>query len=140
MNTKKLIINGIIASIVSFILGNLFYNFVFKTYFDANIYATDFTTVKWWAIIGSTMCWGFLLAYILGNAKVTTVTGGATMAFTVALIVQTNIDLGLYAVGQIYKDVTVIVADVSLTACIAAIIGAVIIFANNMSSQAPAKK
>jgi hypothetical protein len=131
MNTNKFIINGIIASVISFVLGNLFYNFLFKTYFDANIYATDFTTVKWWAIIGSVLCWGFLYAYILEKAKVTTVAGGAIMAFTVAVIIQTSVDLGFYAVSVVYKDVNVIVVDVFLTACIASIMGAAIMLASN---------
>jgi hypothetical protein len=135
MNTNKFIINGIVASIVSFILGNLFYNFLFKTYFDANIYATDFSTVKWWAIIGSTMCWGFLYAFILEKAKVTTILDGAIMAFTVAVIIQTTIDLGFYAVSLIYKDLAVIVADVFLTAFNASMMGAAIMFVSNRNKK-----
>ena len=53
------------------------------------------------------------------------------MAFIIALIVEANFDLGFYAVGVIYKDVTVIVADVILTATIASIMGAAAIFVTN---------
>jgi len=131
MNTNKFIKGGIVASIVSFILANLFYNFLFKTYFDAKIYPTDFSTIKWWASIASTLCWGFFIAYILEKVKVSTVASGATLAFIIALIVEANFDLGFYAVGVIYKDVTVIVADVILTATIASIMGAAAIFVTN---------
>ena len=61
----------------------------------------------------------------------TTIKSGATIAIVVSIIVQLNIDLGFYAVGMIYKDLTVIAADVLLTGFISSIIGAAIIFAGS---------
>lgn len=131
MNTNKFIVGGIVGSIVSFILGNLLYNYLFKAYFDANIYPVDFSTLKWWASLTSTLCWGFLIAYVIEQAKVTTIKSGATIAIIVSIIVQLSFDLGFYAVGMIYKDLTVIAADVLLTGFISSIIGAAIVFAGS---------
>jgi hypothetical protein len=57
------------------------------------------------------------------------------MAFTVAVIIQTTIDLGFYAVSLIYKDLAVIVADVFLTAFNASMMGAAIMFVSNMNKK-----
>ena len=128
MNTNKIIITGIAGAVISFIVSNIFYNYLFKTYFDSNTYPTDFSTIKWWASLTSTLLWGFLFAYILEQAKAASIKSGAMIAGIVGLIIAANFDLGFYSVGVIYTDLTVIAADVLLTGFIATVIGATIVY------------
>ena len=70
----------------------------------------------------------FLFAYILEQAKAASIKSGAMIAGIVGLIIAANFDLGFYSVGVIYKDLTVIAADVLLTGFIATVIGATIVY------------
>ncbi len=136
MNTNKFLVGGIVGGIVSFVLGYLFYNLLFKSYFDENAFPVDLTAVKWWANIAASLLFGFLFSYIFEKAKVASIATGATMGFVIGLILEANIDLGFYSLGMLYKNLTIIGADVLLTAVIAALIGASIIFAGGLGKKA----
>lgn len=135
MNTNKFLVGGIVGGIVSFALGYLLYDLLFKTYFDTNVYPFDMATVKLWAWIASNLLYGFLFAYILGKANVSSLAKGATVGFVAGLLLEASLDLGFYSAGQLYKSLTAICADVALTAVISAVVGAAIVWANGMGKK-----
>jgi hypothetical protein len=139
MKDNKLLISGIVASIVYFVLSYLCYGLLFINYFNENsVMAVDLSAIKWWANILGTIAWGFLFAYALGKANVSSIGAGATMGLVLGLLLELSFDFGLYSVGQGYKTLSALCFDVVLTAVICAILGAVIVWSYGLGKKGAA--
>jgi hypothetical protein len=125
MNTNKFIAGGIVAGVVYFFLGYLFYGLIFKSFFDQNGFPVDMSKMIWWALIVASLAAGFLIAYVLNKAGAVTVGRGLVIGFVVGLLMELNIDYTQYAIGQtITKEGFVL--DLIITAVIVAVAGAVV--------------
>jgi hypothetical protein len=87
--------------------------------------AVDMNKIEWWAMIVGNLAGGFLLAYIMGKANVSSVAGGVATGLVVGLLMSLSFDLIMYGVG---KGMTLkgVAADVCAGAVMSAIIGGAI--------------
>jgi hypothetical protein len=134
MNSQKFIVGGLVGAIVYFLLGYVFYGLLLKSFFDSNGMAVNMDAMIWWAMIVSNLAAGFLFAYILSKANVSTLAGGAAVGFTVGLLMSLSFDLAMYAIGH-GMELKGIAADVAVSAVLASITGAVIAWAMGMSKK-----
>jgi hypothetical protein len=125
MNAQKFLLGGIVGGIIYFLLGYVFYGLLLKKFFDENGMVADMDKFVWWAMIAGNLAGGFLLAYILGKAKTSTVGAGAGTGFIVGLLMSLSFDLIMYGIGH-GMTTKGIAADVAVSAVITAIAGAVI--------------
>jgi len=134
MNSQKFIVGGIVGGIVYFVLGFVFYGLLLKSFFDNNGMAVNMDAMVWWAMIVSNLAAGFLFAYILSKANVSTVGAGAAVGFIVGLLMALSFDLAMYAIGK-GMALRGIAADVALSAVLTAITGSVIAWVLGMSKK-----
>lgn len=135
MNTKKIITGGIAGAVASFLLGNLLYLFVFKTYFDENSFPVDVSSINWLYSILSNLCWGFMFVYILDKLKVSTLSNAAITGLVIGLLLEGGVDFNFYSMGMLYKNLTVVVSDVLLIGIIDAAICSVIFYVGNFGKN-----
>ena len=135
MNTKKIITGGIAGAVASFLLGNLLYLFVFKTYFDENSFPVDVSSINWLYSILSNLCWGFMFVYILDKLKVSTLSNAAITGLVIGLLLEGGVDLNFYSMGMLYKNLTVVISDVLLIGIIDAGICSVIFYVGNFGKK-----
>ena len=135
MNTKKIITGGIAGAVASFLLGNLLYLFVFKTYFDENSFPVDVSSINWLYSILSNLCWGFMFVYILDKLKVSTLSNAAITGLVIGLLLEGGVDFNFYSMGMLYKNLTVVISDVLLIGIIDAAICSVIFYVGNFGKN-----
>ena len=97
MNSQKFVAGGIVGAIVYFVLGYVFYGMLLKSFFDNNGMAVNMDAMVWWAMIVSNLAAGFLFAYVLSKANVSTAGGGAAVGFIVGLLMSLSFDLAMAA-------------------------------------------
>lgn len=123
MKLSKFLAGGIIAAVIYFLLGYLFYGVLLNSFFARNGMATDMSKFTWWAMILSTVASGFLIAYVLSVAGATTMGKGFAIGFVVGLLMELSIDLGMYGMGQSMMDSSAIAVDAVITAVISGLAG-----------------
>src|SRR5437868_14792243 len=104
MNTKKILIGGIVGGVVFFFLGWLFYGVLLHQYFIDNAGsayspAIDKTMEQfaWWALILGNLVSGFLLAYVFSKAGVGTLSSGLITGGVIGLLMSASYDLVMFA-------------------------------------------
>ena len=135
MNSQKFIVGGIVGGILYFVLGYVFYGLLLKSFFDTNGMVVDMDKMVWWAMIVGNLAGGFLLAYILTKANVSTAAGGAATGFVVGLLMSLSFDLLMYAIGHGMTEMKGIAADIAVSAVLTAIIGAIVGWVLGMSKK-----
>jgi membrane protein YqaA with SNARE-associated domain len=128
MNSQKFFFGGIVGGIVFFLLGYLVYGLLLKDYFDAHhsAGAVDMSKMIWWALILGNLFSGFLMAYVLGKAKVSSAGGGAGVGFTFGLLMALSVELISHAIGRGMKDITGMAVHIIVYAVMSAIAGAIV--------------
>ena len=136
MNSNKFLLGGIAGGIVFFLLGYVFYGLLFKDFFAGNGMDANMDNFVWWAMIAGNLASGFLFAYILSKANVSSAAGGASIAFVAGLLMSLGFDLVMYGVGQGLSTLKGLAADVAISAVMSAITGAVIGWVYGMGKKA----
>ncbi|MDQ6756115.1 MAG: hypothetical protein M3004_04185 [Bacteroidota bacterium] len=142
MNTKKLIIGGIVGGVVYFLLGWLFYGNLFLQYFHdhpgtATGVDKPMDQFLWWALILGNVLAGFLLAYIFLKSGVSTLSSGLITGGILGLLMSSSYDLMMYATTNIVSK-HIVFADVAIYTVMSAITGAVIAVVMGMSNRSAA--
>ena len=135
MNSQRFIVGGIVGGILYFLLGYVFYGLLLKSFFDSNGMAVNMDNMVWWAMIVGNLASGFLLAYILSKANVSTAGGGAGTGFIVGLLMGLSFDLIMYGIGHGLTEMKAIAADVAVSAVMSAITGAAVGWVLGMSKK-----
>lgn len=129
MNLQKIILGGIVAGVVFFLLGYLTYGMLLKDFMAANYSAPENMRADadmiWWALGAGQLAAGLLLAYVIAKAGATSAGGGAGVGFVVGLLVCLSFDLTMYGVSTTLISLKGIAADVAVSAVSAAIAGAI---------------
>jgi hypothetical protein len=119
MNTKKIIIAGLAATIVYFLLGWLFYGILFT-----DIYQTSGEQNLLFVFLGC-LVFSYLLAYILIHwAKVNSLIGGLKAGLLIGLANGLYMNFFMYSTQEL--NITSFSYDVIINTIIASISGAVI--------------
>ena len=135
MNSQKFVVGGIVGGILFFVLGYVFHGMLLKSFFDTNGMVVNMDAIKWWAMIVGNLASGFLLAYILSKANISTAGGGAGTGFIVGLLMSLSFDLIMYGIGHGMAELKGVAAGVAVTAVTSAIAGAGIGMVLGMSKK-----
>ena len=131
MNTK-VIVGGIIAAIVMFLLGWLIYGVLLADIFPMD---GEPSGMAMGMIFASNLFWGLLLAYILGTwAGVSTPMGGAQAAVIIAILAGLSMDA--MQMGLEVMSMKQAIIDVIAGAVLSGVAGAVIGWYNGRGSTA----
>jgi len=130
MDSKKFLLGGIIGSIVNFFLGWLVWGMLLgKIMRDYSTHTPGVfrspETMIWWALVVGNIGFGFLIAYVLSKANISTAASGAVTGAVVGLLVVIGIDFIMYAQMKVF-GLKVIAIDAASSLVVNAIVGAVV--------------
>jgi len=129
MNTTKILIAGLVAGIVYFLLGWLLYGMLLMPTFESmQGSATGVSRgedMVWWALIAGNLLGGLLLAYIFGRlANINTVAAGAQAGAMIGFLMASAWDLMIYGTTHL-STLGGALLDIVVWAIMTAIAGAV---------------
>lgn len=121
--------SAIVGGIVMFLLGFLFFGFLFADYFKANTIeypqlAKDPPLI--WAIFLFNLAWGYLIAFVLEFAGRAGWGEGAKAGAIVMFILALGIDLEFHAFMNIHKELAPMILHILLVTFMGTVAGAVI--------------
>ena len=130
MNTKNLLLGGIVGGVVYFLLGWLFYGNLFAGYFKehpgtATGVERSMDQMVWWALILGNLIAGFLLAYIFSKSGTATLTSGLVTGAILGLLMSCSTGLIIYATSNIYSK-HILLAEVGISIVRSALAGAAV--------------
>ncbi|MCP4125379.1 MAG: hypothetical protein GY751_26900 [Bacteroidetes bacterium] len=113
MNSKT-IIGGITASFLFFFLGWLIYGILLAGFGESHYnhcMDKDIEDYSWWAMIASNLCWGFLLAILLGWANTWDFIGSVKTGVIFGSLATLGINLQFYATTTVFSSLKVVGFD-----------------------------
>jgi hypothetical protein len=124
----KTLIGGLIAGVVSFLLGWLVFGILLHNYYEAN--SVQYPGLNWaqprmWALIIANLSWGFLLAYILDLSGANSIMKGFTIGFVVFLLATLGIDMFSLAFMHLMR-IRLALVDTATNAVFGGLIGAIV--------------
>ncbi|MFQ5448795.1 MAG: hypothetical protein ACE5FF_17870, partial [Saprospiraceae bacterium] len=126
MSNTKILVAGVIGAVAAFILGFLIYGMALSGFYDSHMaegYMRADSEIVWWAMIVGNLAWGMLFALIYGRwASISTFATGAKAGAVIGALVALTYNMTSYAMSTM-MDITITLADVVVTAVLAAIIG-----------------
>lgn len=129
MNIQKILLGGLAGGAVFFILGYLVYGMLLMDYSKENMnqcMAVEMADMVWWAMIVSNLCWGILLAVIMGWAGKSGLASGAKIGAVVGLLVALFMDLMIHSYTTMFLNMTMIIVDILAFTVISAMVGAAV--------------
>lgn len=126
----KVIIAGIIAGVLSFLLGWVLWGMLLMDYYASNMLTyegMEKDPMNMAAMVVSQLSSGLLLAYILGNAAGTMHwKRGATMGLYIGFFMSLMMATYFLAMFNWYANNTVVVVDILINTAFTAVLGAVV--------------
>jgi hypothetical protein len=125
MNSKTMV-GGILAGIVSFLLGWLVFGILLMDYYTRNMKNYEGlmkSSPEIWAIAVSNLCFGMLLAFVFQLAGIKTASRGFITAMVISLLTSVSLNLYMYAQFDLYAG-SMLVTDVLVNAIFGGIVGA----------------
>jgi hypothetical protein len=134
MNSQRFILAALAGTVVYFLLGYLVYGVILK---DTMLESTNAIVMRadadmvWWALVLGNFAFASLLTYLVAKTNTLSATRGATLGFTIGLLMCASMDLIGYATTTMMSKPSFIIADVLAGAIMAAVVGAVIAWVYN---------
>ena len=128
MDIKKLFIGGIVGGVVFFLLGWVVYGILLKDFFHHNpgyMGVIERKEPSFLYLVAGQVFYGFLFAYILLKANVSSVGSGLVTGAVVGLLMAASIDFTMYGTTWIMSK-KAILGDVAAATIMSAIAGAAI--------------
>jgi hypothetical protein len=129
MNIKKLLISGIVAGILFFLLGWLIYGILLMDYMSHNTgkagHVIERKEMEYAFLFFGNLLQGFLLAYIFIKANVNTLMAGLVTGAILGLLISSAVDCIMYGTTFVLSK-RGMMADVISFTIISALIGAVL--------------
>jgi hypothetical protein len=139
MDFKKLFIGTIVAAIVYFLLGYLFYAKLFMDFFHKNsagpLTGVDRETMIVWIIALGNIAHGLLLSYIFLKANVSSFASGLVTGGLIGLLMSAGIDLIMYGTTNL-SNKNAVMADVAIVTVMSAVAGAIVGMIMGMGKKA----
>lgn len=128
--SSKIIIAGIIAGVVSFLLGWVVWGMLLMDYYDGAMVryeGLEKEDMNFIAMIIAQLAGGILLAYIIGNFNgAVNMMRGATIGAIVGFFWCLSIDMMYLAMYNMFANNSVIIVDLIVNTIFSAVLGAVI--------------
>ena len=138
MKTNKILLGGIVGSVLFFLLGWVIYGILLKDFMASNynqsVYRPTEDTI-WWAMIASNLGWGFILSFVLNWANVTNALSGAKLAAIIGFLLAVSVDLGFYAMTTMITNLTAVLVDIIVYIVMSGIIGATVGWINGSGKK-----
>jgi len=129
MNIKNLLINGLVAGILFFLLGWLFYGVLFLDFMHNNAgkigHVIERTEMEFAFIIVGNLLQGFLLAYIFIKANVITLLSGMVTGAIIGFLLTSSVNCLIYGT-TFFLSKKGMMADVIAFTISAALVGSVL--------------
>lgn len=127
MNVNKILTSGVVAGVFSFFLGWLFFGILLSDVMPqgpAGLMRSEADFV-WWAMVVSNIASGILLAYIFVHwASISTWKSGLQAGAIIGGLMNLAICTSLYAMSNMYGNVTEMLTDLVANTVYCAIVGA----------------
>ena len=137
MDIKKWFIGGITAGILLFLLGWLVYGMLLMNFMNNHTGAAGNVMRQepdmLYLVIGN-LAAGFMLAFVLMKANVTTMGGGFVTAGILNLLMAISVDSMIYATTTTISK-TAMAADVAASTIMFAVVGAITAMVMNMGKK-----
>ncbi len=126
----KVIIAGIIAGVVSFLLGWVLWGMLLMDYYEANMIVyegMEKDPMNMLGMVVSQLSGGLLIAYIIGNAAgAMNWKRGATIGLYVGFFMTLMMTMYFFAFFNWYANNTILVVDLLLNTAFTALLGAIV--------------
>lgn len=127
MNVNKILTSGVVTGVFSFFLGWLFFGILLSDFMPqgpAGLMRSESDFV-WWAMVVSSIAAGLLLAYIFVQwASISTWKTGLQAGAIIGGLMCLSIGTSMYAMSNLYGNVTEVLMDVVANTVYYAIVGA----------------
>jgi hypothetical protein len=128
MNVKKLFVGGIVAGIIMFLLGWLFYGCLFMDFFKHHqgpVSNLDRASPVFWALGIGNLCMGIAVAYILSKSNASSFGSGFCVAAFTFFFVGIGYDMMMYGTSNV-TSLHAILYDVIISTVMSGIAGGVV--------------
>jgi hypothetical protein len=129
MNTNKLIIGGVLGTIVYFVVTTVvwmtFYNQIFTTHSLTGFMKPD-EEINYPALLLSTAAFGFLLSYVITGKSGMNLSKGFITGTVIGFLYNATFDLTFYSSSHLFKGYKIVLLDIVLYAVLAGIAGAAV--------------
>jgi len=115
MKTKKILVAGIAGGVLFFLMGWLIYGIILANYAAGqgnSEFMRPMSEMKWWALIISNLCCGFLFAFIFDWSKIRSLSSGAAKGAILGLLLAIATDLGLYSMYTMFSGFAPVIVDI----------------------------
>lgn len=132
MNTKKIVIGGIVGGVAFFLLGWLLWGILLHNYMMTNYNQCAMRPMEqmvWWALILANLAWGFVLSVIFDWSGTSGWKAGAEKGAIFGILTCIAIDLGQYSMSTTFSNIGAVIVDIIATVIMVAIGGAIIAWA-----------
>jgi hypothetical protein len=129
MKATKILLGGLVGTIVLFLLGWVIYGVLLTDYTAANFNQSvmkPMEEMNWLAMIIANLAFGFLLAIVLGWSDAKGWKSGAKVGIVIGLLYSITVDLGMYAMADWYLSVGAVIVDIVVYSVIVTIVGIVV--------------
>ena len=125
---SKVLIGGLIAGVISFLLGWLVFGIALKGYYTSNSAHYDNlirVAPRIWALIIANFAWGFLLAWILDKAGANSAAKGFMCGLIIFFLVTLGVDMFTVAMMNMMR-IRLALVDVAVSALFGGFNGAIV--------------
>ena len=129
MKATKILLGGLVGTIVLFLLGWAIYGGLFADFTATNFNQSAMKPMEemsWLAMILANLAFGFLLAFILGWSNAKGWKTGAKVGIVIGLLYSISVDLGMYAMADWYLNFGAVIVDIVVYSVIVTIVGIVV--------------
>ncbi len=133
---KKILIGGLAGAITFMVVGWVGIYMVFGDYYYANLSGTrDEKDLIIWASLLCALAFGFLLSIIFSRSNTTGIISGAKYGAILGLLVMIFMDFTIYTGSIFFNNLSVVMFDIVINTCLAAITGGVVAWVMSMGKK-----
>ena len=129
MKATKILLGGLVGTIVLFLLGWVTYGVLLADFTATNFDQSAMKPMEemnWLAMILANLAFGFLLAFVLGWSSSRDWRSGAKVGIVIGLLYSISVDLGMYAMADWYLNFGAVVVDIIVYSVLVTIVGIVV--------------
>ena len=125
MKTNKILIGGVAAGVVLFLVSWLVWGILLKDYMTSN-YNQCFMNkdMIWWALILSNIAFGMVFSTAISMSNTSGIAAGAKIAAILGCLITIAIDFQFYSMSSMFKDISVPLLDIVLSTIVFGVGGA----------------